>query len=190
MLRRALLFACLITAAAVGTSSARSEPARSAPGAYVIGADDVLQIVFWKDKDLSADVVVRPDGAISLPLLNDVQAAGLTPDHLREVIAKAASRFVDSPSVTIVVKQINSRRVFITGQIDKPGSYALNAPMTILQLIATAGGLKEDADADHILLMPPGGGGEPRQFNYRDVVKRKRNADNLALNPGDTVIVP
>src|SRR2546423_14993768 len=122
MCRRALLVASVI-AVVTGGSIARSEPVRGAD--YIIGSDDVLQIVFWKDKDLSAEVVVRPDGAISLPLLNDVHAAGMTPDRLREEITKAAAHFVDAPSVTIVVKQINSRKVFITGQIDKPGSYAL-----------------------------------------------------------------
>lgn len=161
------------------------------PASYSIGPEDVLQIVFWKDHDLSVDVVVRPDGQISVPLLNDVQAAGLTPEELRAKLAAAAEQYLEHPSVTVLVKQINSRKVFITGQIDKPGMYPLTGPMTILQLIAAAGGLKEDADGDHIVVMHRDSTvGAARDFNYSDVVKRKRLAQNITLVPGDTVVVP
>ena len=112
----------------------------AAPADFVIGPNDVLTIVFWRDKDMSSDVQVRPDGKISLPLLNDVQAAGLTPEQLRVQITAAATRLVEDPTVSVVVKEINSRRVFITGQVAKPGTYALSGPTTVLQLIAMAGG--------------------------------------------------
>ena len=122
------------------------------PADYVIGADDILTIVFWREKDLSSEVVVRPDGRISLPVLQDVHAAGLTPEQLRDSLTKTAERFVEDPNVTVIVKEINSRRVFITGQVAKPGPYNVTSPMTVVQLIAFAGGLLEYADAKNILV--------------------------------------
>ena len=102
------------------------------PPGYVIGVDDVLAVLFWREKDLSGDVVVRPDGKITLPLLNDVQAAGLTPEDLRAALTTAAAKYVAEPNVTVVVRQINSRRVFITGQIAKPGPYAVTPGLTVM----------------------------------------------------------
>ncbi len=110
----------------------------------------MLAIVFWNEKEMSADVVVRPDGKISLPLLNEIQASGLTPEQLRESITAAADEFVQDPRVAVVVKAINSRKVFITGQVFKPGPYPLGGPTTVLQLIAMAGGLQEYADKEKI----------------------------------------
>ena len=161
------------------------------PADFVIGPNDVLTVVFWRDKDMSSDVAVRPDGKISLPLLNDVQAAGLTPEQLRQQITSAAARLVEDPTVTVVVKEINSRKVFITGQVAKPGPYPLTGPTTVLQLIAMAGGVLEYADAKNITVMRTESG-KPVSFgfNYKDVVKRKNLKQNIELRPGDTVIVP
>ena len=118
----------------------------------MIGPEDVLSIVFWRDKDMSADVVVRPDGKISLPLLNDVQAAGLTPGSARAPsIEKAAAKYVADPNATVIVKEINSRKVSSPGNVVKAGTYPLNGDMTVLQLIALAGGLQEYADAKNIV---------------------------------------
>jgi polysaccharide biosynthesis/export protein len=159
---------------------------------YVIGADDVLSILFWRDKDLSAqEVTVRPDGKVTLPLLNDVQAAGLTPDQLRGVIRESARKFVEDPNPTVIVKEIKSRRVFITGQVEKPGPYPLNGVTTILQLIATAGGLRDFADSRNISLMRTEHG-EPVMFafNYQDLLKKKNLRQNIVLEPGDVVIIP
>jgi polysaccharide biosynthesis/export protein len=161
------------------------------PADYVVGAEDVLAIVFWREKDMSAEVAVRPDGKISLPLLNDVEAAGFTPEQLRERVAAAATKFVEDPTVTVVVKQINSRKVFITGQVGKPGPYPLSAPMTVLQLIAVAGGINEYADSENIAIMRVEQGRPVAiRFNYKDVAKRKKLQQNIELRPGDTVIVP
>jgi polysaccharide biosynthesis/export protein len=166
-------------------------PAVPTPPGYVIGPDDVLQVLFWREKDLSADVTVRPDGMISLPLLNDLPVSGLTPDQLREKVTEAAKRFVEDPSVTVVVKEIKSRRVFITGQVAHPGPYPLTAPTSVLQLIATAGGLTEFADSKNITIMRTENGRPVSlPFNYRDVTKRKNLQQNIELRPGDTVIVP
>ena len=136
-----------VAASVPESARAEADTARSAPPSYVIGVDDVLSILFWRDKDLSApDVTVRPDGKVTLPLLNDVQAAGLSPEQLRDVVIEAARKYVESPNPTVMVKEIKSRKVFITGQVEKPGPYPLNGATTILQLIATAGGLKEFAE--------------------------------------------
>jgi polysaccharide export outer membrane protein len=161
------------------------------PAGYVIGSQDRLSIIFWRDKDLSVEARVRPDGKISLPLLNDVQAAGLTPEQLRDVLTKAAAKYVQEPNASVIVLEINSRQVFITGNIAKPGSYPLNAEMNVLQLIAQAGGLLEYADAKNILIMR-NEGGKPQQFkfNYKDVSRGKHLDKNILLKPGDSIIVP
>jgi polysaccharide export outer membrane protein len=161
------------------------------PPLYVIGPDDVLQILFWRDKELSGEFIVRPDGKISLPLLNDVHAAGLTPDQLRAHIVEGAKRFVEDPNATVVVKQINSRKVFITGAVEKPGTYALTGRMSVLHLIAMAGGLREYAKADDITILRREGARESRHaFKYKQVIGGKALHQNIELRPGDTVIVP
>ena len=160
------------------------------PPGYVIGVDDVLAVLFWREKDLSGDVVVRPDGKITLPLLNDVQAAGLTPEDLRVALTTAATKYVAEPNVTVVVRQINSRRVFITGQIGKPGPYTVTPGLTVMQLIALAGGLTEFADSKNIIIMRTENG-KPLayRFNYKEVLDRKKLQQNIELKPGDTVVV-
>jgi len=161
------------------------------PTGYLIGPEDLLSIVFWRDKDMSADVVVRPDGKVSLPLLNDVQAAGLTPEQLRAQLMKAAAKFVEEPNVTVVIKEIHSRKVFITGNVTKPGTYPLTSDMTVLQLIAVAGGLQEYADGKNILVMRTEDGAQKaHKFNYKDVVAQKHPEQNIVLKPGDTVVIP
>jgi polysaccharide export outer membrane protein len=161
------------------------------PADYVIGPDDVLQVVFWQEKDLSAEVVVRPDGRISLPLINEVAASGSTPAQLRTAIMQAASRFVTDPSLTIFVKTINSRKVFVMGMVTRPGPYQLNDTMTVLQMLATAGGLAEYAKAGEIVVMrTEQGQTKSFKFNYNDVRKGKNLQQNIALRPGDTIVVP
>jgi polysaccharide export outer membrane protein len=158
---------------------------------YVIGPDDVLTIIVWREKDMSGDVGVRPDGKISLPLVNEVQAAGLTPEQLRTQLTEAFSKLFEEPSVTVVVKAINSRKVFITGQVGKPGPYPLIGPTTVLQLLATAGGILEYADAENISVLRTENGKPMRyRFNYKDVSKGRSLSQNIELKPGDTVVVP
>ncbi|MBA3297709.1 MAG: polysaccharide biosynthesis/export family protein [Acidobacteria bacterium] len=163
----------------------------STPANYLIGPDDVLVVVFWREKEMSSEVTVRPDGKISLPLLNDVQAAGFTPEQLRVQLTEAASKFIEEPTVSVVIKQINSRKVFVTGQVTKPGPYPLSGPATVLQILSTAGGLLEYADAKHILIMrTENGQSVSYKFNYKDVSKGKNLKQNIELRPGDTIIVP
>lgn len=196
--------ACLMAAVAVAapawaqTAQTPPAPAGAAapagvplPAGYVIGPEDVLTVVFWRDKDLTGDYRVRPDGKISLPLLNDVQAAGLTPEELRLKLAEAAGKYVQEPSATVIVKEIHSRQVFITGNVSKPGVYPLNGEMNVLQLVAQAGGFLEYADTKNVLIIRKEAGRQHEfKFNYKDFIKRKRPEQNIALKPGDTVVVP
>lgn len=161
------------------------------PPGYVIGTDDVLTIIFWRDKEMSTDVAVRPDGKVTLPLVNDIEAAGKTPDQLRAVITEAASRFVEEPTVSVVVKQINSRKVYIVGMVGKSGAFPLTGPTTVLQLISMAGGLGEFAASKNIIINRIENGKQiALKFNYNDVRKGKKLNQNIELQPGDTVIVP
>ncbi|MBA2355196.1 MAG: polysaccharide biosynthesis/export family protein [Acidobacteria bacterium] len=178
--------------------SGQRAPVEVAPAAaaavdpsYVIGPDDVLSVLYWRDKETSAEAVVRPDGKITLPLINDIQAAGLTPDQLRASIQKASEQFFQDPNVSIVVKQVNSRKVYITGQVAKPGPYSLTSRTTVLQLLAQAGGLADFAKKDKVVVMRTESGQTQRYlFNYKDVIEGKRLEQNIELRPGDTVIVP
>jgi polysaccharide export outer membrane protein len=178
--------------AARNTSTPAPTPtATPVPDDYVIGADDVLTIIFWREKDLSGDVAVRPDGRISLPLINEIEAAGLTPEQLRVRVTAAAEKLLEQPTVTVMVKQINSRKVYITGQVGKPGPYPLSGPMTVVQLIAMAGGVAEYSDDKNITIMRTENGKQISfRFNYEEVKRRKKLEQNILLKPGDTVIVP
>ncbi len=184
------LLAAWVLGAGVASAQAPPPVENLAPS-YIIGPDDVLSVVFWRDKDMSTDVVVRPDGKISLPLVNDIQAGGLTPSQLRDNVNTIARRYVEEPNVTVVVKQINSRKLFITGQVEKPGPYPMGGPTTVLQLISMAGGLKEFTDGKKILIMRTKDGKQTgRVFNYREVTSGKHLEQNIELQPGDTVVVP
>lgn len=181
-----------VVSAPADASGAATADVPAVPPSYVIGAQDVLSIVFWRDKDMSADVVVRPDGRISLPLLNDVQAAGFTPEQLRAQLEEVASKYVEEPTASVVLKEIHSRNVYITGNVAKPSTYPLVGDMTVLQLIALAGGLQEYADAKNIVVIRNEGAGKQRyhKFNYKDVIRQKQIQQNIPLEPGDTVVVP
>jgi polysaccharide export outer membrane protein len=159
---------------------------------YRIGPGDVLAVLFWREKELSGEVVVRPDGLITLPVLNEVQAAGLTTEELRTRVTERAMKFVtQAPIVSIVVRQINSRSVYITGKVHKPGPYTIYGPMRVLQLIALAGGLAEFADSSKIMIVRTENDKQTSfLFNYKDVVKKGLLDQNIALQPGDTVVVP
>jgi len=176
-------------------ATAPGAPSDRAPGPgdrdYVIGPDDVLSVVFWREQQLSGDVLVRPDGKISLPLLDDIQAAGLTPVELRDRLTVEARRYITDPIATVVVRQINSRKVYITGQVMRPGQYPMTPSMTVLQLIATAGGLQEYAKSRDIRVVRTERGHDVTlRFDYEQTTKRGDPARNLELKAGDTVIVP
>jgi polysaccharide export outer membrane protein len=185
------------SAAAQSSPSATPRPATakavevSPPSDYVIGAEDVVGVLFWRDTDMTADVTVRPDGMITLPLLGDLRAGGLTPDGLRDAVKKEASKIMEDPNVTVVIRTINSRKVFISGQVTNGGVYPLAAPRTVLQLIALAGGLTEYADSKNIrIVRTEQGRTTSLKFNYKDVSRGINLDQNIQLKPGDTVIVP
>ena len=195
-IRNTLLLVALVmcapalAAAQTNQPSAQVTAAASSPE-YVIGPEDELEINFWRETDLSAAVVVRPDGKISLPLLSELEAAGLTPAQLLDRILERARRYIENPSVTVVVRAIKSRKVFVTGGVTNPGAYPLTSPTTVLQLLAMSGGLSEWAKGDRIVVVRTSGGRQiALQFNYEDVGRRRNLAQNILLEPGDTVIVP
>jgi polysaccharide biosynthesis/export protein len=160
------------------------------PG-FTIGPEDVLGILVWREQDVSGDVTVRPDGMITLPLIRDVKAAGLTPNQLADRIQEALREFITDASVTVVVRQMHSRKVFITGEVARPGAYPLVSSMTVMQLIAVAGGLTEWAKPGNISIMRvESGRTRTFPFDYKNVANGKKPAQNIVLKPGDTVVVP
>jgi polysaccharide export outer membrane protein len=176
--------------AATNASQAAHRAATQDPS-YVIGAQDVLDINVWKEAELTRTVPVRPDGKISLPLLNDVQAAGLTPTQLAAAITTRLKKFVTNPQVTVIVSQINSQRVYILGEASRPGAYPLLPGMNVLQALSSAGGFTIFANTKKIyVLRQEGGKQEKFPFNYKDVVHGKHAEENIALKAGDQIIVP
>jgi polysaccharide biosynthesis/export protein len=164
----------------------------SVPSDYVIGIEDSLGIVFWREQDkaLTTDVVVRPDGKISVPMLNDVMAVGLTPEQLAAAVQQAASKYIRDAAATVVVREIRSRRVFVMGEVAKPGAVPLAGGMNVLQALAEAGGFLEHANKTNVTIVRTQGSREQRfKFNYKDIVKGKNPEQNIRLLPGDTVLV-
>jgi len=158
---------------------------------YVIGPQDVLSISVWKEAELTQSVPVRPDGKISMPLLNDVQAAGLTPTQLANEITAGLKKFVTDPQVTVIVTQINSQRIYVLGEVGRAGAYPLLPGMTILQGLSSAGGFTQFANTKKIYMLRTENGKQTKYpFNYKDVIAGKHAEENLALKAGDTIVVP
>jgi polysaccharide export outer membrane protein len=166
-------------------------PSKSVAGPdYVIGADDNLHISVWKEADLTTSLPVRPDGKISLPLLNDVQAAGLTPMQLADSITEKLKKYIADPRVTVVVTAMNSRRIYVLGEVLHTGAVPLLPNMTVLQALATAG-FTQFANVKGIYVLRTENGKQVKlPFNYKQVVKGADPRQNIALKPGDTVVVP
>jgi polysaccharide export outer membrane protein len=159
---------------------------------FVIGNDDVLSISVWKEPDLSRSIPVRSDGRISLPLVGDLQAAGLTPLKLEEDIANKLQPYIAEPEVAVMVQQINSQKFNILGKVTKPGTYPLTNSATVLDAIALAGGCRDFAKQGsiYILRQNPNGGESRLPFNYKEVIKGKNTTQNIKLQPHDTIVVP
>lgn len=158
---------------------------------YVIGAQDVLDINVWKEPDVSRVVPVRPDGKISLPLLNDVQAAGLTPDQLAAKVTEDLKKYVTNPQVTVIVTMINSQRVYILGEVTRPGAFPLLPGMSVLQALSSAGGFTQFAKVKSIFVRRVENGKEEKfPFNYKDVINGKKPEQDILLKAGDTIVVP
>jgi polysaccharide biosynthesis/export protein len=160
------------------------------PPGYLIGPDDLITIKVWQDDKMSGDVVVRPDGKVTLALINDIQAAGLTPDQFRLAVMAAAGKFVQEPTVDVYIKQINSRKIFITGEVAKPNEYPLSGRMTVMQAIAKAGGLTEYANKSKVtILRTENGNTVVLKVNYSDILSGKNVKQNYELRAGDVVNV-
>ncbi|MGA9863302.1 MAG: polysaccharide biosynthesis/export family protein [Terriglobales bacterium] len=158
--------------------------------AYVIGPEDVLHIAVWREPDLTATLPVRPDGKISLPLLNDVQASGLTPQQLAGSLTEKLKKYVADPRVTVVVTQINSKRVYMVGEVFHPGPMPLIANMTVLQALSSAG-LNQFANTKRIYVLRTENGKQQKlPVNYRKLVKGEQIEQNYLLQPGDEIVVP
>ena len=189
----------------VGTQSSRAQsgsgenpPSDAGSGnkahdaSYTIGNDDVLAITVWKEPELTKSVPVRSDGKISLPLVGEMQATGKTPVQLEQDITEKLKNFITLPEVTVIVQQVNSRKYNVLGEVGKPGSYPLTATTTIMDAIATAGGFKDFAKKSGVyILRKTADGQESRlKFNYKEFIKGKDVAQNIRIEPNDTIIVP
>ncbi len=174
-------------------TSAESSPSTAKPhdSSFVIGNDDVLAINVWKEPDISRSIPVRSDGKISLPLVGEVQASGLTPLALERDIAVRLKNYIAEPEVTVMVQQVNSQKFNILGQMVRPGSYVIANSPTVLDAIALAGGFRDFAKKKSMYVLRQGPNGESRlPFNYKAVSEGKDMAQNIKLQPGDTIIVP
>ena len=206
MTRRLLAASILFLSAVSGVSAQVPSPRRAVPEAratalansnaldtaveYQIGPEDVLDISVWKNPELSRTVPVRPDGKVSLPLLNDFRAAGLTPSDLREQLVSRLSDFVPTPEVSVIVREVHSRKVAVVGAVKTAGRYELKSPMTVLEAIALAQGFTDFAARDRIVVLRQSGGTTTRiPFNYRKIAEGAEQ-ENFFVRPGDIVVVP
>jgi polysaccharide biosynthesis/export protein len=157
---------------------------------YIIGSEDSLHVAVWKEAELTATLPVRPDGMISLPLLNDVQAAGLTPMQLAASISDKLKKYVSDPRVTVVVTAMNSRRIYVLGEVNHTGPMAMTPNMTVLQALAGAGFTQFANTKGIYVLRVENGKQQKMPFNYKQVVKGESMSQNIVLKPGDTIVVP
>jgi len=159
---------------------------------FIIGTGDVLAINVWKETEVSRVVPVRSDGRISLPLVGELQAGGRTPKQLEAEISTKLKDFVSEPEVTVIVQEIKSQKFNVLGMVMKPGSYVLTNPTTILDAIAMAGGFRDFAKQKDIYVLRPAADGTRTRlpFNYKEVVKGHKSAQNIALHSNDTLVVP
>jgi polysaccharide export outer membrane protein len=190
------LFLVTVIAASVTGLHAQEEAQASAQvqaqeGAesFRIGTGDVLRIDVWKEPDLSSTVTVRPDGIISLPVVGDFKAAGLTPEEVQTQLAAALGEVITAPTLTVIVEQVNSRKIFVTGKVATPGVYDLTQPTRVLHAIALAGGTTDFAKTDRIVVLRDGAR-ERLKVNMKAIAKGRHLDDNILLQPGDTIIVP
>ncbi len=172
------------------TEPAPAEPVIAAPvdpRTYKLGAEDVIHVRVWREPELSGAVVVRPDGQITLPLIGDVPASGLTPLELGARITEKLSQFINRPDVIVSVQAVRSKRYYVTGETLRPGAYPLVVPTTVLEALTQAGGFREFANTKNIAVLR---GSKRFKFNYKDVIKGKNMSQNILLESGDYVIVP
>jgi polysaccharide export outer membrane protein len=166
-------------------------PVKATPGEYLIGVEDVLEILVWRTPELTRTVAVRPDGRISLPLLNDVSVVNLTPLQVRDQLLKGYAEFLTEAEISVIVQEIHSLKVSVLGLVNQPGRYELRSKATVLEALALAGGLAEFAKRDQITVFrPTDTGWKTFGFDYARLVSNLDIEQNFALGPGDIVIVP
>ncbi len=158
---------------------------------YKVGANDVLNIFVWNEPDLTQDISVMPDGRIIFPMIGEVMAKGRSVIDLKKIITEKLKDYVSNPEVTVMVRQSNSRQIYTIGKLNAPGPYPLAPDMTVLQALSTAGGFTEWADTKHVMVVRRGNDKETMlPFNYQDFIEGKNPAQNILLEPGDTIVVP
>ena len=158
---------------------------------YIIGKGDILEIVVWQEPELSRQVKVRVDGRISMPLVDDVQAAGLTPLELKEVVTENLAEFIEAPEATVIVQNQVSKSYYVLGEVRGQGEFELDKELTLLQALARAQGFTEWADKRNLLLLRQGKDGQERfEINYRNIISGDAPEQNLLIKPGDTLVVP
>lgn len=174
------------------TEAAATENVKTAepvPTTYKIGVGDVLHISVWEEPQFTETAVVRPDGMVSIPLVSEVAVAGLTPESAEKTLTQRLEKFVHKPRVTVIVQEIHSRMVYITGEVQRPGAYPLMDSMNVMQLVARSGGLTEIAKKNELYVLRGRSGGRVK-VDYRKVLKGQALEQNVELAPGDTVVVP
>ena len=187
----AFIFLLCISFVSVLPAQTLQAPKSSPPPFYIIQPNDVLQIFVYKEPNLSGKVIVRPDGRISFPLIQDIQAAGLNPGQLRDKIEENLKEYVEFPNVTVIVEAIQSYRVYVTGKVGKPGAITAEQPISVLQALALAGGFQEFANlAEIVVIRNTGEDSILYRFNYPEVIKGKNFTQNMLLKSGDVVVVP
>jgi len=187
------LIVCLpsVAASQTETGTPGSEDAAGQEQGYVVGISDVLRVSVWKNDELEAEVPVRPDGRISLLLIGDVDVAGLTTEHIRQVLTRRYEQFVNAPGVSVMLTEINSRKFYVLGEITEPGAYDLALPTRLLQALAMAGGLTEFAKKDHVILLRDIDGTRQRyMLNLKMITSGNQPENDVILEPGDTIFVP
>jgi polysaccharide export outer membrane protein len=193
-LARVVSIALVALALTACETTRATPPPQDAPqaGPYLIGEGDVLAVRVWKNQELSVEVPVRPDGMISVPLVNDVEAAGLTTDQLKSEITTKLAEFITNPDVTVVVLRADSKRVFVLGEVQRPGPVPLTTSLSVLDAISAASGLSVFADADDIKIIrrSPDGAELEFEFDYDAYVRGRAPGTNILLQPGDTIVVP
>ena len=178
-------------------ASSRSDPASAPakpdsvvavdPKTYVIGAQDILSIKVWREQDFTGLYTVRPDGKITLPLIGDVQASGLTPERLGDQLKQGLSNYINSPDVSVGLQTVGSKKFYITGEVNRPGEYVLALPTKVFDALSNSGGFRDFANRKKIIIIR---GADRLKFNYQDILKGKNLEQNIFLENGDTVVVP
>lgn len=195
MIRTLSIFVCFFTLAAVSFAAEpqpqKKEPAQAPPPDYVIGAEDILDISVWKNSDLSRVVVVRPDGMISLPLVGDIKASGLSPEQLKSAVEKKLREYSETAVVSVIVQAVNSYKVFVLGEVRTPGVQVYKANATVLQAISLAGGFSQFSSKNKIIVIRKraDGSDEKLVFRFNDLVSPNDGTANPILKPGDTIFV-